>query len=80
MVTFEEKGTFPLPRGMPGQEEKVAEERGAHGAEASGKGMVTAPACLSQASGLSTKKLLLRLHLEKVADLVASGRRKICLG
>lgn len=40
---------------MPGQEERAADERGAHDAEGSGKQTVAALPCLSQVDGLHTK-------------------------
>lgn len=54
-VTFEEEGHCPLLRGMPGKEEKVADEEKAVMLMPSGGGLGAAPARLSQANWLHGK-------------------------
>lgn len=54
-VTFEEEGRCPLLRGVPGEEEKVADEEEAVALRPSGRGLGAAPAPLSQVSWLHEK-------------------------
>lgn len=54
-VMFEEKGRFPLLRGIPGKEERVADEQKAMVWTSPGTALVAARMCLSQVSWLHTK-------------------------